>query len=235
MLYPKGKVNKVSSKYSFSISWGIFLIILFFLLFSNLTSNISFAESSGYWIAKAENAMIIDKSYSVERETAIYRSNNLTFEELTETVVDTTTSKRGSDRLFYTKKKGLRLKSPKNLQNQTLSSAQPSPFTLDVSHMLLKMKGKATWVLENENTQLGNQECVLLKSSGANWLVRLWIKKDNGAILRYDQYLNNQFIGSSIFEYGRPMNRKYLPTASITLFRLTGHKFVQKYSNYFFQ
>ena len=132
------------------------------------------------------------------------------------------------------KKGGPETMSSQESTNETFSSPKPSSFTLDVGRMLQKMKGKVQWVLEDENSPIDDQACVVLSSSGEKWLVRLWIRRKDGVVLRYDQYLNNQFIGTSQIEYYPPRAGKCLPKKTSTRFHVTGHIFVQEYNNYFF-
>ena len=197
---------------------------------------LSIAASPEYWISMAEDACIYEKSYTVDRKTEVYKQALGSRDATGGTLVE-----KGSGRLSYTKQRGLRIKkgslntmSSQESTAKTSSSPKPSPYTLDVGHMLGKMKGKAQWVLEDENASLDNQDCAVLSSSGEKWLVRLWIRKKDGVVLRYDQYINNQFIGTSQIEYYPARDGKYLPKKTSSRFHLTGHTFVQEYDNYSF-
>lgn len=205
-------------------------LIAFLLSVLCISPTLSFAASPEHWIALAEDACICEESYKVSRKTELYhetvdKSKSATIKRLI---------RKGSTRLAHTKKTGLKPLPPIKTKSKTSASPKPSVFTLDVGHMLQKMKGKAQWVLENENESLGKQACVVLSSSGEKWLVRLWIRKKDGATLRYDQYLNNRFLGTSTIEYGKPRKGKYFPAKTSTRFNLTNHIIVQQYENYVF-
>jgi hypothetical protein len=185
------------------------------------------AASPSSWIAKAEKSLISDKKYTVDRKTEIYQRVK---DEKTGKI-SMKLIKKTSTQLIYTPGVGLRLSPP----NTNLEKLGESGFTLDIAHMLKKMKGKAKWILEDENILINNYESVILNSSGEKWLVRLWIRKNDGAILRYDQYIDNQLIGTSTIEYHQIQNGKYFPKKTKTNFKRTGHIFIQNYENYLVQ
>lgn len=201
---------------------------------------LSFAASPEHWISVAEESCIYEKGYTVDRKTEVYKQASKQARG-SAAATGGTLVEEGSGQLEYTKQRGLRIKkgsyntmSSQERTAKASSAPKPSPFTLDVGHMLQKMKGQAQWVLEDENASLDNQDCAILSSSGEKWLVRLWIRKKDGVVLRYDQYLNNQFISTSRIKYGQPRNGKYLPVETSTWFQATGHIFIQQYDNYSF-
>jgi hypothetical protein len=221
--------NRVSVRVSPVRFRGI-ILIAFLLFVSCISPALSFGASPKHWIVLAEGACISEEGYKVSRSTEVYhesagKSGPARARKLV---------KKGSAQLVYTKKKGLKPMPPKKAKNKTFESPKPSVFTLDVGHMLQKMKGKVEWVLENENASLDKQLCVVLSSSGEKWLVRLWIRKKDGAVLRYDQYLNNTFLGASRIEYGKPRKGKQLPAKTTTRFNLTSHIIIQQYYDYSF-
>ena len=227
--------NRTLSKGSVVLFSKIVLVASVLFIFG-LSPVLSIAESPEHWISMAENSCIYDKSYTVDRKTEVYKQAGGSRDATRGTLVET-----GNARLLYTKQRGLRIEkggfnsmSSQERTDMTSSLSKPSPFTLDVGHMLQKMKGKVQWVLEDENTLLDGQACVVLSSSGDKWLVRLWIRKGDGVVLRYDQHLNDKFIGTSLIEYSPPMDGKYLPLRTSTRFYLTGDSIVQEYDKYSF-
>ncbi|MCK4795613.1 MAG: hypothetical protein KAV87_68425 [Desulfobacteraceae bacterium] len=221
--------NKINPETSLLRSKGI-ILIKFIFLFLCLSPALSFAANAKHWITLAENACIPEESYKVSRKTDIYHE---AFDKSKNAIVKKLIRK-GSTRLGYTKKTGLKPLPPKKVESKTSTPPEPSVFTVDVGHMLQKMKEKAQWVLENENESLNKQACVILSSSGDKWLVRLWIRKKDGAVLRYDQYLNNKFLGTSVIEYGEPRKGKYFPVRTNTRFNLTNDIITQQYYDYSF-
>ncbi len=221
--------NRINPKVSLLRPKGIALITFIFLVLC-LLPTISFAESAQHWITLAENACISEESYKVSRKTDMYKE---TFDK-NKNAMTKKLIRKGSARLEYTKKTGLKPLPPMKTKSESSASLKPSVFTVDVGHMLQKMEGKAQWVLENENESLDGQLCVVLSSSGEKWLVRLWIRKKDGAILRYDQYINNKFLGTSTIEYDKPRQGKYFPVKTTTKFNLTNHIVTQQYYDYSF-
>ena len=217
--------HKASSLQSKSIT-----LIKFIFLVSFLLPAMSFAESAQHWITLAENACISGENYKVSRKSDVYKE---TFDKSKNAMIKKLIRKGGA-RLEHTKKTGLKPLPPIKEKSKTSESPKPSVFTVDVGHMLQKMKGKAQWVLENENEFLGKQACAVLSSSGERWLVRLWIRKKDGVVLRYDQYLNNKFIGTTTIEYGKPRKGKHFPVNTSTRFHLTSQIVAQQYYDYSF-
>lgn len=98
--------------------------------------------------------------------------------------------------------------------------------------MLRRMKGKAEWIVEIENELIDDQPCSVVKSSGDNWLVRLWLRQVDGAVLRYEQHLNGKDLGYSELKYGNAIDGVLLPVEIRTTFKLTNQLVVQAYSEY---
>lgn len=221
--------NKISRKPSILQFEGI-KTVLFFLFVSCILPTRSFAESAKHWITLAESVCISDANYIATRGTEVYQeSAGKGGAQATRKLI-----KKGGTRLAYTKKTGLKPIPPKKSKDKTAPDLKASVFTLDIGHMLQKMKGKVKWVLENENESLDKQACVVLSSSGEKWLVRLWIRKKDNVVLRYDQHLNNKFVGTSRVEYGKPRKGKYFPAKTTTKFNLTNHIIIQQYYDYVF-
>ena len=221
--------NSISPIASLTRPRGITLIV-FLLFVSCILPTRSFAESAKHWITLAESVCISDANYTAKRSTEVYHESvGKSGTAMTKKLI-----RKGGAQLVYTKKKGLLPKPPKKSKDKTAPDLKPSVFTLDISHMLQKMKGKAQWVLEKENESLDNHACAVLSSSGEKWLVRLWIRKKDGAVLQYDQYLNNRFLGTSRIEYGAPRKGKHFPAKTTTKFNLTNHIIIQQYDNYVF-
>lgn len=223
-------MNNIITRRPSSLQFGGTKTSLLLLFASWILPALSFAATPEDWIKLAEGACIYEKSYKVSRKTEVFH----------ESVDKNKTAKikklisKGSAQLAYTKKKGLKPIPPKKNSDKTAESPKPSVFTLDISHMLQKMKGKVQWVLENENESLDKQACAVLSSSGERWLVRLWIRKKDGVVLRYDQYLNNKFIGTSTIKYNKPRKGKHFPVETTTRFNLTNHIVTQQYDSYSF-
>ncbi len=205
-------------------------VISLILFVSCITPTLSFAASPKHWITLAEDACISEESFKVNRKTEVYHETL----NKNRTAMIKKLIKKGGAQLAYTKKRGLKPLPPKKAENKTSAPVKPSVFTLDVGHMLQKMKGKVQWVLENENESLDKHNCVVLSSSGEKWLVRLWIRKKDGAVLRYDQHINNKFLGTSTIEYGKPRRGKFFPIKTTTRFNLTNHIVAQQYDSYSF-
>ena len=221
--------NRICSA-ALALRFRSIILIAFLFFVSCITPTLSFAASPKHWITLAEDACISEESYKVNRKTEVYHETL----DKNRTAMIKKLIRKGSAQLTYTKKKGLKPLPPKKAKNKTSALPKPSVFTLDVGHMLQKMKGKVQWVLENENESLDKHDCVVLSSSGKKWLVRLWIRKKDGAVLRYDQYLNNRFLGPSRIEYGKPRKGKHFPTKTTTRFNLTNHIIIQQYYDYSF-
>ena len=221
--------NEISQKVSI-LQFGDISTIVLLLFVSWILPALSFAASPEQWIKLAEDACISEKDYKVSRKTEVFH----------ESVDKNKTAKikklisKGSAQLAYTKKKGLKPVPPGKAISKISKSPKPSVFTLDVGHMLQKMRGKVQWLLEKENESLDKQACVVLSSSGKRWLVRFWIRKKDGVVLRYDQYLNNKFIGTSTIKYDKPKKGKHFPVATTTRFHLTNHIVTQQYYDYVF-
>lgn len=221
--------NKICRKSSVLQS-GVIKAAWFLLFVAWILPALSFGATPGEWIKLAENACIYEKSYKVSRKTEVFHESvNKDKAAKIKKLIS-----KGSAQLAYTKKKGLKPIPPKKDKDKASGSPRPSVFTLDISYMLQKMRGKAQWVLEKENEIHDKQDCVVLSSSGEKWLVRLWIRKKDGAVLRYDQYLNNRFLGTSRVEYGPRRKKKHFPAKTTTRFNLTNHIIVQHYGNYVF-
>jgi len=215
----------------------VLLIALYLYTVVNFSLETSIASTAQNWISMAEKASISEENYSVSIETEIFHESIIPKDTSEPNKLISMSKKligKANTRFTYTKKRGLRPIPTKTNINKSSSSQSHSFFTLDIGNMLQKMKGKAKWVLENDNIILDKQKCIILRSSGDKWLVRLWVRKKDGSVLRYDQYLNNKFIGTSLIEYKKLKNEKCFPSKASTRFNLTNHIIVQRFYDYSF-
>ncbi|MFX0198482.1 MAG: hypothetical protein ACFFCW_20370 [Candidatus Hodarchaeota archaeon] len=213
---------------------GKLTLIIFFAFF--LIPALVSAQNAEYWIALAEKYCIYENQYTVNVTTEVFLipEDTTTNHAMNKVLANGKSIEKSSALLKYTKEDGLRNTLHQENTEDMSTSSKRSSFILDVGYMLKKMKGKARWVLEDDHKFLGKQDCVVISSSGENWLVRLWINRKDGKVLCYDQYLNNKYIGRSMIKYGQPLDGKYFPTEATTHFHLTGHIIKLTYNEYSF-
>ena len=202
-----------------SVLSKVCLAFIFFVSFGSLILSAgAFGRDAGEWVLLAEKACIPKGNYTVEVTTEFYQ---ISPPGRPETGKRTLQGKKTAQ-LSYTKERGLRVRPP---------GGTPS-FTIDIASMLQKMKGKAEWVIGSKEDILDGDACVIVSSSGEKWLVRLWIRHNDGAVLRYDQYLNGNHISSSKLKYDKKHKGVCLPTRIRTEFLMTGQIMFQRYANY---
>ncbi|KKK81152.1 hypothetical protein LCGC14_2816350, partial [marine sediment metagenome] len=122
--------------------------------------------------------------------------------------------------LKYTKTKGLRGK-----------KTGGSSFVVDIPNIFRKAKGKLQWSIENEDEHINGKSCVVVVGTFEdNLLMRLYIRKEDHVVLRYDQYLNGKQIGSITLKYSRNSLGDLVQTNVSTEMFLVKQKMIQEYS-----
>ena len=166
------------------------------------------------WVALAEECSTSKRDYTADLTTTVYENSSLG--NLT------TQSAIEHAQLRYTKKEGLKLK----------PGGGQFAFYVDIATMLKQLRGKAQWKLEETEQAIDGNKCVVVSAGGDRWQVRLWISHDDGAVLRYDQYLDSKCVAICHLEYGDKHQSVMLPRRIVTEFPVTHQVMDQTYASY---
>ena len=175
-------------------------------------------HTAAYWISLAQQKCVPRFEYKVK-----VSSRTTTNGTALAALAGDDSLYQGDVSMVYSVDKGLRLD----------TSAGKASFSVDMAKMLEKMVPNLQWAVDGQGT-LAGESTVKLSSTNQRGSITLWIGRDDGAVLRYEQSVDGKQIASCNVTY-TVLNGSLVPQTVVVDFPLTARTVTQNYTEYVIQ
>lgn len=172
-------------------------------------------HTADYWISLAQQKCVPHFEYKVH-----VSSRTTTNGAALSTPVGSDSLYQSDVSMVYSVDKGLRLD----------TSTGKASFSVDMAKMLEKMIPNLQWTVDGQETMAG-EPAMELSSTNQRGSITLWIGRDDGAVLRYEQSVDGKQIASCNVTY-TVLNGSLVPQKTEVYFPLTARTVTQDYTEY---